>query len=56
MSDEKHTGDVVHDAVTGQDEPIEKKPGTSAGLVFLTYPILLIILIVAAMVYFGVFS
>ena len=53
---EKPTGDVVHDAVTGHDEPIEKKPRTSAGLVFLTYPILLIVVIVAAMIYFGVFG
>lgn len=56
MNDEKATGDVVHDAVTGHDKPLEKKPRTSAGLVFLTYPILLIIVIMAAMMYFGVFG
>ena len=53
---QKPAGDVVHDAVTGHDKPIEKKPRTSASLVFLTYPILLIVVLMLAVWYFGMFG
>ena len=44
---EKTEGNTLEDAVKGTDEPMGKKsPGSPAALVFLTFPIVLIVALV----------
>lgn len=47
MEDNKTVGDVVHDAATGEDRPMEKtNPRTTFSLIFGTYPLILIIALI----------
>lgn len=47
MEDNKTVGDVMHDAATGEDRPMENtNPRTTFSLIFATYPIILIVALI----------
>lgn len=52
-----HVTDRVEDAITGQDQPMEKThPRTSAAVVFLSYPIAIIAVILLTFVFINMFG